>query len=103
MSRPHSSMSRIALAVLAALVVVALQAPAARAQDGLTPGALYEAGPDGRYLMGGSWLFRLDSADVGLRSRFMRTTSSDGWTQTTVPNAWNAQDISDGSMAGSVG
>jgi beta-glucuronidase len=95
-------MSRSRLALLT-LLLFALLAPAARAQDGLTPGALYEAGPDGRYLMGGTWLFRLDSTDVGLRSRFMRTTAADGWTPTQVPNAWNAQDSSDGSMAGSIG
>jgi beta-glucuronidase len=90
-------------AVCAALLSVAVLAPAAQAQDGLTSGALYYAGPDSRYLMGGDWLFRLDSADQGVTSRFMRTTSTAGWAKTTVPNAWNATDTSSESMAGSIG
>jgi beta-glucuronidase len=96
--------TRLVLAACAAVLSLVLLAPAAaRAQDGLTSGALYEAGPDGRYLMGGNWLFRLDTADQGLQQRFMRTTSTEGWTTTTVPNAWNANDMSDESMAGSIG
>jgi beta-glucuronidase len=94
---------RLVLAACAALLSVVLLAPPAQAQDGLSRGALYEAGPDGRYLMGGEWLFRLDSADQGLRERFMRTSSTAGWTTTTVPNAWNATDTSNESMAGSIG
>jgi beta-glucuronidase len=97
------SPTRLVLALCAAVLSVALLAPAARAQDGLTNGALYEAGPDGRYLVGGNWLFRLDAADQGIRQRFMRTASTAGWTRTTVPNAWNATDMSDASMAGAIG
>jgi beta-glucuronidase len=90
-------------ACTAALMSLALLVPAAQAQDGLSSGALYYAGPDGRYVMGGDWLFRLDTADQGLKQRFMRTTSTAGWTRTTVPNAWNATDTSDESMAGTIG
>ena len=59
---------RLVVAICAALLSIAVLAPAAHAADGLTSGALYEAGPDGRYLMGGDWLFRLDSADQGLQA-----------------------------------
>ena len=93
---------RFVVAICATLLSIAVLAPAAHAADGLTSGALYEAGPDGRYLMGGDWLFRLDTADQGLTGRFMRTTSTTGWTKTTVPNAWNATDGSNDSMAGSI-
>ena len=94
---------RFVVAICAALLSIAVLAPAAHAADGLTSGALYEAGPDGRYLMGGDWLFRLDSADQGLKQRFMRTTDTAGWATTKVPNAWNATDTSNESMAGSIG
>ena len=94
---------RFVVAICATLLSIAVLAPAAHAADGLTSGALYEAGPDGRYLMGGDWLFRLDSADQGLAQRFMRTTSTAGWAPTKVPNAWNATDTSNESMAGSIG
>jgi beta-glucuronidase len=105
MSRHASLMPslRPLLAACAALLSLALLAPAAQARDGLSSGALYYAGPGGRYLMGGDWLFRLDSADQGVKQRFMRTTSTSGWTKTTVPNAWNATDESSASMAGSIG
>src|SRR3954453_16003726 len=94
---------RFFAAICAPLLSPPVLAPAAHAADGLTSGALYEAGPDGRYLMGGEWLFRLDAADQGLAQRFMRTTSTAGWAPTKVPNAWNATDTSNESMAGSIG
>lgn len=53
------------------------------------PGALYKDGPSGRYLLGGTWLFRYDDG-VGFAKRFEDSTSLSGWTQVTVPNAWNA-------------
>lgn len=66
-------------------------------------GALYTQGPSGRYLLAGTWLFRLDKAEVGLTQGFQRQTTTDGWTTTTVPNAWNATDESVESMQGTVG
>jgi beta-glucuronidase len=105
MSRTASLMPspRLVLAACTAALSLALLAPAAQARDGLSSGALYYAGPSGRYLMGGDWLFRLDSADQGVKQRFMRTTSTNGWAKTTVPNAWNVDDMSNASMAGSIG
>ena len=54
-----------------------------------TPGAYYKDGPSGRFLLGGTWLFRRDDG-VGLRERFQDSRSASGWNAITVPNAWNA-------------
>jgi len=61
----------------------------AGASERPTPGALYQSGPSGRYLLGGTWLFRLDRG-VGERERFEDSRSSAGWSAVSVPNAWNA-------------
>jgi len=66
-------------------------------------GALSAQGPTNRYLMAGTWLFRLDPTEVGLTQGFQRQTETAGWTTTTVPNAWNATDESVESMQGTVG
>ena len=63
-------------------------ASAAAAGETPTPGGFYKAGPSGRYLLGGTWLFRFDRG-VGLSRRFEDSKSSSGWTAVTVPNAWN--------------
>src|SRR5438067_779950 len=73
------------------------------AADVPAAGALYKDGPSGRYLVDGPWLFRLDTADRGLRSGFQRHFSTAGWAPTTVPNAWNVGDYSEASMKGTVG
>jgi beta-glucuronidase len=96
------------LVPLLALLLVAAAAPAARAQvtyraDTPTPGALYSYGQNGRYLMGGQWLFRLDPTGQGLSQAWQRQSSTTGWSLTTVPNAWNATDQSEASMHGGVG
>jgi beta-glucuronidase len=77
--------------------------PAGVGGDTPTPGALYETGADGKYLVGGTWLFRQDAADVGLRSGFARAASTEAWETVTVPHVWNARDVSDASMLGSIG
>jgi beta-glucuronidase len=65
--------------------------------------ALYTDGPTGRYLMNGSdWLTRRDAHDVGEKGRFFSERSTRGWSKVSVPNAWNATDVSNASMAGSV-
>ena len=85
------------LAALAALpsTAVAADVPSAR--------PLYEDGPANRFLIDGQWLFRLDTADVGLRQRFQRQTSTAGWSPVAVPHVWNVGDDSEASMRGSVG
>ena len=92
------------LALAATLLAALVLAPGAlAAADGITRGTVYDDGPDNRYLLGGDWLFRLDKEGVGLDQRFQRQTSTDGWTTTSVPNAWNAGDDSIESMSGTVG
>jgi beta-glucuronidase len=79
-------------------------APAA-AQSASTPSkkVVYQDGPTNRYLVDGQWLFRLDTANQGLTQGFQKQTGTAGWSPTTVPNAWNAQDQSSESMRGTVG
>ncbi len=93
---------------LLALVVGA--AGAAQAQGPVyaatppTPGALYQDGQSGRYLLGGTWLYRADLSDVGLAEGWWGdVASTDGWSPVAVPNAYNAGDFSNLSMLGYVG
>ncbi len=90
----------VSIALLGA--ALACSSPALAA-DGITRGTMYQDGPDNRYLLGGDWLFRLDTAGVGQQQRFQRQTTTEGWTKTTVPNAWNAGDDSVASMTGTTG
>jgi beta-glucuronidase len=92
-------------ALLAALALgaVALPATAGAAATPPTSRALYADGPTGRYLLDGTWLFRLDPGNQGLRGGWARRASTSGWSPVTVPNAWNAADDSDASMRGGIG
>ncbi|MGB0097088.1 MAG: glycoside hydrolase family 2 TIM barrel-domain containing protein [Solirubrobacteraceae bacterium] len=79
------------------------QGPAYSAQPP-TKGALYRDGQDGRYLLGGTWLYHADASAVGIAKGWWRnTTATDGWSPVKVPNAYNAGNFSSASMAGSVG
>ena len=116
------SMRRLAAALGACCTLAALGAPAAGAQT--TPPAttppvaaptpasvvstptrrtLYKDGPSGRFLVDGTWLFRLDPAKNGDRLGWQRDTTTTGWSPVTVPNAWNATDESLASYLGGVG
>jgi glycosyl hydrolase family 2 len=69
-----------------------------------TAGALYRDGQAGRYLLGGTWLYRPDMSDVGLADGWSHdVAATDGWSPVTVPNAYNAGDFSGASMHGWVG
>jgi beta-glucuronidase len=69
-----------------------------------TFGALYRDGPTDRWLLGGTWLYRADTTNAGLAAGWWRNVSStDGWSPVTVPNSFNAGDLSQASMNGSVG
>ena len=69
-----------------------------------TAGALYRDGQDGRYLLGGTWLYRADTGDVGLSQGWWRgVAATDGWAPVSIPNAYNAGDLSQTSMNGYVG
>jgi beta-glucuronidase len=94
-------MPRLAAVLLLALIAVA---PAtAQAADKPSARTLYADGPSGRFLLDGQWLFRLDKEDRGVKERFMRATSTAGWTPTAVPNNWNLGDDSIESMQGTIG
>src|SRR3954447_9278820 len=95
-----------ALLAFAALAgTAAAQAQTAPVDDVSTPShkTLYYQGQSGRYLMDGTWYFRQAVANQGLAAHFERQTALDGWSPTTVPNAWNATDVSDASDRGSIG
>lgn len=64
---------------------------------------LYRDGQTDRYLLGGTWLYRADPADVGLAQRWQEEASTNGWTPVTVPNSYNARDLSGQSFNGYVG
>jgi beta-glucuronidase len=69
-----------------------------------TAGALYRDGQDGRYLLGGTWLYRADTGDVGVAQGWWRdVAATDGWSTVGIPNAYNAGDFSQASMNGYVG
>jgi beta-glucuronidase len=69
-----------------------------------TKGALYRDGQTDRYLLGGTWLYRADTTDVGVGQGWWRNVAdTTGWSAVTVPNAYNAGDLSAASMAGYVG
>jgi beta-glucuronidase len=89
--------------VLAASGVARAQGPVYAPQTP-TKGALYRDGQSGRYLLGGTWLYRADPGAAGLGQGWWRdVAATDGWSPVTVPNAYNAGDFSTQSMNGSVG
>jgi beta-glucuronidase len=94
----------VALALaLAASGVAHAQGPAYVAQPP-TPGALDRDGQSGRYLLGGTWLYRADPGDVGVADGWWRdVAATDGWSTVTIPNADNAGDFSASSSDGEVG
>jgi glycosyl hydrolase family 2 len=95
----------LGMAGLAAVPTPALAQPGpVYAATPPTFGALYHDGPTDRWLLGGAWLSRADPTDAGQAAGWWRDVSStDGWTPVTVPNSFNAGDLSDASMSGSVG
>ena len=60
---------------------------------------LYQDGPEGRYLMDGQWLFKLDNHQSGPQLE----SGTAGWKQVSVPNAWNVGDDTPQSFLGGVG
>ncbi len=95
----------------AAVLLVALLAPAAAHAQGPvyaaqppTKGALERDGNGGRYLLAGDWLYRPDLTDVGQSQGWWRdVAATDGWSPVTIPNSYNANDLSTLSMDGYVG
>jgi beta-glucuronidase len=90
--------------------MVALGASRAQAATGsasaATPptyGALYHDGPTDRWLLGGTWLQRADPSNSGMSAGWYRNVASTaGWSPVSVPNSFNAGNLSTASMNGSV-
>ncbi len=80
---------------------------AAQAQglaDPPTAGAWYRDGQSGRYLLGGTWLYRADTANVGLAQGWWQDVASTaGFSPVSIPNADNAGDESQAGMNGYAG
>ena len=72
---------RFLLPALALLVAL----PATASAEKPNEQALYQDGPEGRYLLDGDWLFRRDDEDQGVKQRWMRSTSTSGWTRSRSP------------------
>jgi beta-glucuronidase len=69
-----------------------------------TKGALQTDGPNGRYLLGGAWLYQPDPGNVGVAQGWWRDVASTaGWGAVTIPNSYNAGNFSGASMYGYVG
>ncbi len=104
MSRPTTRLLLACLAGLAAAATAAAPAGAApRSAQAPSDRVLYQDGHSGRFLLDGTWYFRLDPADQGLAQGLPRQDSLLGWTPVQVPHAWNATDLSDASQRGTVG
>jgi beta-glucuronidase len=65
---------------------------------------LYQDGQTDRWLLGGTWLSRLDPSDTGVAQGWWQNNpDTTGWTPTGVPSAYNAGDLSNVSWTGYVG
>ena len=102
---PCHFLKRVFLAICTAAVLAAWASPAlAQTITTPAPGGLYASGHTGRYMLDGPWFFRLDRAGVGQSRGYARASQSlTGWTQVSVPFAWNATDESPTSMRGTIG
>jgi beta-glucuronidase len=108
---PRKSVRGALFGSLAALVLLlAFCAPAEGQTAGPylatppTKGALYPDGQNDRWLLGGEWLYRADLSNVGVTDGWWRNVGSAvGWSPVTVPNSFNAGDLSLASMNGWVG
>src|SRR3954462_10796876 len=93
---------RLRALLLLALAALGVAAPA-RAAGKPSAKTLYADGAEGRYLLDGPWLFRLDPTGAGLKAHWERRRSSAGWTPVTVRNVWTLGAPSPASMVGGVG
>ncbi|HEY2772352.1 MAG TPA: glycoside hydrolase family 2 TIM barrel-domain containing protein, partial [Solirubrobacteraceae bacterium] len=110
MDRGTRVKARTVASLAVALVIALGLATGARAQgpayspQAPAKGALTRDGQDGRYLLAGNWLYRQDLGDVGQAQGWWRNVAStDGWSPVTIPNSYNANDLSTTSMNGYVG
>ena len=108
-------MPRAVTALAAALLALVGTTTLAVAQNGTAPvpaepppgekpthRTLYQDGHTGRWLLNGTWRFRLDPGDQGEALGFHTNPSPEGWSSIRIPHAWNAGDESDASQRGTV-
>ncbi len=94
----------VAVSALAAPAAASAQTQPAYTATSPTKGALMSDGPSDRYLLGGTWLFRPDVGDIGLKQGWWRDrASTEGWSPVTIPNSYNAGQLTSASMNGWVG
>ena len=94
-------------AVAAIGAAPATAAPQAGSPVTATPpskGPLTSDGASSRYLLGGSWLYQPDPKRIGVDHGWWHyRLGARGWEPVTMPNSFNAGDLSDASQRGSVG
>ncbi len=91
------------LAALGCAQTAAAQGPTYLPQPP-TKQVLYQDGQTDRYLLGGTWLYRADPGDVGVSQGWWADQpATDGWSPVSVPNSYNAGDLSLQSYDGYVG
>lgn len=94
---------RRAAGILAAAALLALSAATAPGDPPVLPErALYTDAPNGMFLIEDGWSTRADPSDAGLRSGWQREGAVDGFAPVSVPNAFNAGDLSRASFVGRV-
>src|SRR3954468_16739585 len=85
----------------AAAAAAAIAAPAAAQQvSPPNPRPIVQDGPSGRYMLDGQWLLRVDHRDRGAGQHWERRRSTVGWAPITIPNAWNANDLTPSGFIG---
>jgi glycosyl hydrolase family 2 len=93
---------RLGLALVFVALAAAIAAPAAVAQQISPPNPrpVVQDGPGGRYMLDGQWLLRVDRRDRGAGQHWERRRSTAGWSPITIPNAWNANDLTPSGFIG---
>jgi beta-glucuronidase len=78
--------------------------PAAAAAGAPAPPerALYDDGPDGRYLLEQGWTTRADPEDVGMRDHWERPEHASAFSAVSVPHAFNAEELTEEGFASRV-
>jgi len=89
-------MSRKPILAAFACAAVVLLAPAGAAARAAVPAerALYQDGPNWRYLLDRGWTTRADKGDRGLAAGWQRPGFRAGFRRVSIPNAFNARNLS---------
>jgi len=109
--RSVKQITRVTVLTVLAIAATSTATAAAKAGAGSaltatppTKGALMSDGPTDRYLLGGEWLYQADPKQVGLdRGWWHYRLGKRGWKPVTMPNSYNAGNLSNASQRGSVG